>query len=184
MTVPEIIGQILGGVAVILGFFAFQMRDAKKVLLVQMAAIIVFCAHYYLLEAYSGLALNAVGLFRNIAYYYRGRMPKKLALATTVFFVIAMVAAGIFSWQDMRSLLVILGIAVNTVGMSFANAQNIRKSILISSPLVLVYDILVRSVGGAVFETTAIASSIIGIIRANRAKKERGQAADQQRERC
>ena len=77
MTTAEIIGQILGGVAVVLGFFAFQMRDARKVLLVQMAAIIVFCAHYYLLGAYSGLALNAVGLFRNVAYYYRGRMPKK-----------------------------------------------------------------------------------------------------------
>ena len=99
-------------------------------------------------------------------------MPKKLAAATTVFFVIAMVTAGIFSWQDIRSLLVILGIAINTVGMSFSSAQNIRKSILISSPLVLIYDILVRSVGGAIFETTAIVSSVLGIIRANRAAKE------------
>ncbi|MBO4278008.1 MAG: YgjV family protein [Clostridia bacterium] len=176
MTAAEIIGQILGGVAVVLGFIAFQMRDAKKVLLVQMAAIVVFCAHYYLLQAYSGLALNAVGLFRNVAYYYRGRMPEKRAAATTVFFVIAMVTAGAFSWQDARSLLVIAGIAINTVGMSFSDSQNIRKSILVSSPLVLVYDILVRSVGGAVFETTAIVSSIIGIIRANRAKKEEAEA--------
>ncbi|MBR0232009.1 MAG: YgjV family protein [Clostridia bacterium] len=172
MDAAEITGQIFGGIAVVLGFIAFQMRDAKRVLLVQMAAIIVFCVHYYLLRAYSGLALNAVGLFRNVAYYYRSRMPKKLAAATTVFFVIAMVTAGIFSWQDIRSLLVILGIAINTVGMSFSSAQNIRKSILISSPLVLIYDILVRSVGGAIFETTAIVSSVLGIIRANRAAKE------------
>ena len=173
MTPAEITGQILGGVAVVLGFIAFQMRDAKRVLLVQMGAIIVFCAHYYLLEAYSGLALNAVGLFRNIAYYHRAKMPKTAAAAVTVFFVIAMVTAGILSWQDMRSILVIIGIAINTVGMSFSDPQNIRKSILVSSPLVLIYDVLVRSVGGTVFETTAIASSLIGIVRAERAKKEK-----------
>ncbi|MBO4278050.1 MAG: YgjV family protein [Clostridia bacterium] len=178
MTAAEIIGQILGGVAVVLGFFAFQMRDAKKVLLVQMAAIVVFCAHYYLLQAYSGLALNAVGLFRNVAYYYRGRMPKKWGIATTAFFVAAMVTAGAFSWQDARSLLVILGIAINTVGMSFSDPQNIRKSILVSSPLVLIYDILVYSVGGAIFETTAIVSSVIGIIRTRRLNRKEQVSAE------
>lgn len=40
-----------------------------------------------------------------------------------------------------------------------------RKSILVTSPLVLVYNIFARSVPGVFNETIALVSSIIGIIR-------------------
>ena len=40
-----------------------------------------------------------------------------------------------------------------------------RKSILVTSPLVLIYDVFTLSIGGIVYETVAIVSSIIGIVR-------------------
>jgi hypothetical protein len=65
---------------------------------------------------------------------------------------------------------VLLGLVINTVCMAFPDAQKVRKSILVTSPLVLTYDVFVLSVGGIVYESVAILSSLIGILR-NRKNK-------------
>lgn len=167
MTTAEIIGQILGGVAVLLGFLTYQMRSAGKVLLMQTALCLVFVAHYGLLNALPAMVLNIVAAIRNITYFQMGKKPRPLWIerGITALFVVIMLALGAWSWQDWRSALVIIGITINTVAMNFKDPQNIRKSILVSSPIVLLYDILVVSIGGAVFESVATISSIIGIVR-------------------
>lgn len=158
------IGQIFGVAAVILGFVSFQMNTQKKVLAAQIATSVVFIIHYILIGAVSAVALNVVGLFRNIAYFHR---DKKILSSryVPVFFAVVMAMMGILSWQNMYSLLIIAGITINTVCLSFKDPQNLRKSILISSPLVLLYDVAVFSLGGIVYESVAVISSVIGIIK-------------------
>ena len=80
----------------------------------------------------------------------------------TVFFVVLMTGLGVGSWQGWPSLFVIVGLVLNTVAMRFKDPQNIRRSILVTSPLVIIYDLIVRSYGGIVYESVVIVSSIIG----------------------
>ena len=49
--------------------------------------------------------------------------------------------------------------------------QNIRKSILVTSPLVLIYNIFEFSIGGIANESLSIVSSLIGIVRDKKAKQ-------------
>ena len=65
--VAMLLGQALGIVAVILGFITYQMKSTKALLVVNMITCGVFCAHYLLIGAISGFALNAVALVRNIS---------------------------------------------------------------------------------------------------------------------
>ena len=81
---------------------------------------------------------------------------------------VIMGAIGILSWQNWYSIFVVLGLIINSYCMSFSNPQSIGKSILVTSPLVLIYDVLVLSVGGAVYESIAIISAVIGILRTKR----------------
>ncbi|MBR0359892.1 MAG: YgjV family protein, partial [Clostridia bacterium] len=46
--------------------------------------------------------------------------------------------------------------------------QNVRKSVLLTCLMVLVYDVIEHSVGGVVYESVAIISAIIGLIRFRR----------------
>jgi len=160
----EIIGQIFGFVAVVLGFISYQVKTKEKLMVVHTATCVVFCLHYLLIGAISGFALNCVGFVRNLCY---ANKDKKFLnhKSVPVIFAIIMGIMGIITWQDERSILIILGLIINTYCLSFKNPQNIRKSILISSPLVLVYDVLVLAVGGAIYEGTVIISSVIGILR-------------------
>ena len=159
-----LIGQILGIVAVILGFVSFQVSTAKKLLAVQTAACTVFCLHYLLIGATSAFVLNAVGIVRNVVYYHRNKRELS-GKGVPILFAVIMAVLGVFSWQGIYSLLVIVGLVINTVCLSFKNPQNIRKSILVSSPLVLLYDVCVLSVGGIIYESVAIISAVIGMVR-------------------
>lgn len=166
-----LIGQALGIVAVILGFITYQMRSQKALLVVNMITCAVFCAHYLLIGAISGFALNAVGFVRNIVYTNR---DKKL-FASPVWpyvFGAAMLLAGILTWQDWRSVLMVCALVINSLALSLKNPQHIRFSLLITCPLVLIYDLLLHSYGGMVYEGMSIVSSVIGIVRFRKTGKE------------
>lgn len=164
MITAELIGQIVGFVAVALGFVSFQMRTQKQLLVVQFVTTLTFCLHYYLIGATSGLVLNLLGAVRNLAYYYREK-PLFSGKKCPIFFALLMGVAGVLTWQGAYSLFVVAGLVINTICLSFAQPQKIRASILVTSPLVLVYDVFVSSFGGVIYESVVIVSSIIGLLR-------------------
>lgn len=59
----------------------------------------------------------------------------------------------------------IAGLVINSLCLSLQNPHLVRKSILLTSTMVLIYDILLPSVSGAVYESIAIISSVIGLVR-------------------
>lgn len=165
------IGQAFGLVAFILGVLSYQTSSTKKLLFLQTSTSAVFVLHYLMIGATSGFALNIVSLIRNFSYCHKDKKIFSNKFMPYVFALI-MVILGIFSWIDLYSLFLIAGLAINSVCMSFKDSQNIRKSILVTSPLVIIYNIHVLSVAGIIYESIAIISSLIGIIRFHREKTE------------
>ena len=167
MTLTELIGQGFGILAVLLGFISFQADTRKELLLTQCAISVVFLVHYLLIGAHSGLAMNIVSLARNLTYYNQDklRISKK---QTNVLYMVLYVLLGALAWQDWYSLVPIVSLLINTVFMSIGDPQLVRKSILVSSPVMIVYDVLVASYGGILFESVIIVSSLIGVLRYRR----------------
>lgn len=159
-----ILGQILGFIAIALGILSYQMKTQKNLLLLQLANSAIFCLHYLLIGAISGMALNLVGLTRNVVFFRRNLKGKKDKLTPIIFTVITAIV-GIISWEAWYSIFVFSGMVIHAFCMAFSNAQNVRKSILVTSPLVIIYDVFAHSVGGAIYETVAIVSSVLGIVR-------------------
>lgn len=162
-----IIGQFLGVVAVVLGFINYQVKTREQVLYVHIATTLCFSLHYMLISAYAGMAMNFVGFVRNIVFYYAGKSGK-VNRAWAISFSLIMGVMGVLAWEDWYSILAVVGLMINSYSMSFSDPNNLRKSILITSPMVLIYDGFVHSYGGMVYETVAIISSIIGIVRFGR----------------
>ena len=78
---------------------------------------------------------------------------------------LAMIVFGIFSWQGPVSLLIMLGLAINTIFLSLGKPQVLRYSILLTCSMILIYNVAVFSLGGILNEGFAIVSSVIGILR-------------------
>ena len=164
MNYAHIVGQIIGVITVVIGFLSYQTKTAKKLLVLQVLTAFLFCIHYFLIDAVSGCILNAIAFVRNAVYANRDKKIFSYRFYPILFAVI-MAFAGIFTWQNSYSILVILGLVVNTLCLPFKDPQNIRKSILVSSTMVLIYNIAVFSIGGAVYESVVILSSAIGLLR-------------------
>ena len=160
----EFLGQALSILAVLITFISYQARGKRTILIIHSTSIICICLSYLFLGAISGFVLNVICFMRNIAYC----LPisgKKANFALTLFFTAVMIAVGVFSWQDIFSLFIIVALAINTFVMGAGTPQQLRKSILLTSTLVIIYNSIVFNLGGIINEIIAITSSIIGIIR-------------------
>ena len=168
------LAQALGVVAIILGFINYIVKTRRQVLVVNSVTTVCFVLHYLCLGAWAGMALNFVAFIRNITYYYAGKNGK-VSKALSIVFTVVMGAMGItvslLAKEGWYFVLSVVGLMINSYAMSFSNPNNIRKSILITSPLVLAYNCFVLSVGGAIYESVAILSSVIGLIRCKAASR-------------
>ena len=159
-----IIGQALGIIAVILGFFSYQMKTAAKLLMFEIIVAFVFSAHYLLIGAPTAMALNILSAVQCIFYYVRNKRKSK-SMVIPIIFTVLVVATGILTWEGWYSIFIVLGLAVYSLAIAMPDAQMIRIAMFIKNPLCLAYNALVFSVGGIVYECTVLVSSIIGLIR-------------------
>lgn len=165
----ELLGHIIGFVALIFFFASYQIREKKLLLAAQTGATILICLQYLLIGAYSGFALNVVCLIRNFVYF----SPAKKLLRGWLFpllFAATIPVVSLWSWDGYHSLFIITALMINTVCLGVCTPQSLRKSILLTSTLVILYNVISGSVSGVANEAVAILSSIIGLVRFRKSK--------------
>ena len=162
------IGQALGVITVILGIVNYQVKTRQQVLAVHMATTICFSLHYLCLGAWAGMAMNLVGTVRNLVFYHlgkKGKVNRGWAIGFALVLGTMGTAASLIAGEAWYFVISVVALMINSFSMSFTEPQNIRKSILVTSPMVLIYDLFVSSYGGMVYEAVVIVSSIVGLVR-------------------
>ena len=168
----ELWGQILGIVATLIITSAYQANTKKGLLMIQTPGIAVLCVSYLLLGASSGFALNLVCVLRNLGCFFV-KEKTKLYYAMTGVLMVAMGVMGFLSWESYISLILIVALVANTFFIALGKPQILRYSIVITSTMCLIYNIVVFSVGGILLEAISVVSAIVGSVRyliANRKK--------------
>ena len=160
----EIIGQIIGIVAMVITAISYQVNTKKSLLFIQTLATAATCISYLFLGASSGFLLNIVCIMRNIFFYFQKEGTKGIYISTSVFMAF-MAVLGAFSWQGPISLLIIIALVVNTFFLSLGKPQVLKYSILLTSSMILIYNVYVFTIGGILNESIAIASAAVGIFR-------------------
>jgi len=171
--IGTIIGQILSIVAVITGVISFQMKTSKGILFFQIITALVFATHYFLIGAITATMLNFIGAIQCVCYYIRNRRQSKNPILP-IFFTTLVVFTSLLTWDGWYSIFIMLGLLINSIGFASPNAQIIRRLNLIKSPLCLVYNLCVSSVGGIIFETASMISTAIGLVKNNTMNKGKG----------
>ena len=158
-----VIGQIIGVVAVLLTFVSYQVKSQKLLLLLQTASTALFCVHYFMIGAPSGLALNILCIVRNIIYFFRHTKFFSLDLWPILLSSLMPILGGL-SWEGYHSLFIIVALVVNTLFLASPDPQIIRISVVFTCSLILVYNCFSLSIGGMINESVAIGSSLIDIV--------------------
>ena len=160
----DILIQIIGIAAMIFSVFSFQMNKHKHIMIMQILATSLFGLQYFMLGAYTGMAVDAVAAIRGIVFYNKDKKWASSNIWIAVF-IVMFIVSGIFTWQGPSSLLMTGAMILNTFSFSFTKPKLVRSTILISSPLVLIYNIITGSIGGIINEICVELSSVVGLLR-------------------
>ena len=163
-------GHILGFISVGLFFYSYQRSKKQKILAIQTVATALSCIQYLLIGAFSGFALNIVCIIRNFIYSYRDKKKMK-DWVSPLLLALLMAGVSVFSWEGLHSLMITAGLVINTVSLGILGSKNIKRSIIVSSSLILTYNIFAGSYSGILSESLSIISAIIGVIMQKKKEK-------------
>ena len=162
--IPYIIGQGLGLVAVVLGFLSFQRKTPIGIIAFQLTAAIVFVAHYSMIAAPTAIALNLLAAANCIFCYFRDKRGMKSMIGSYVLMALV-VAISLATWEGWYSIAIMVGLVFNTISLALDHPQKTRRMMLIKAPLCFIYNLMVGSLGGMLYESVILASAVIGLIR-------------------
>ena len=169
----EIFARIFGFAGIVSTVVIYQQKTRKRLLFSKLVSDVLWFFHYFCLAAYSGAAIAVIGLVRELIFMNREKKWAK-HWAWLVFFLVLSVGSAVVTWKNRFSLLPMAASMMAVISFWIGKPKISR---LISFPIagsMLVYDLSLTpvSVAGIVNELLAILSSVIGMMRYDRPKKE------------
>lgn len=171
---PETIAQVIGIFAMAMNCLSFQCKQKKQILAFQLCGSALFAVNFFMLGAFAGGLLNAIGIFRAIVYMKEQTFRAKHVAWVYGFgalFVLSYVAVftlfekPFVGWTPVVELLPVIAMILTTVSFRCNDAKSVRFYGLFSSPLWLTYNIICFSVGAIICEVLNLVSIVVGILR-------------------
>lgn len=168
----EIIGHIIGFVAMTIIVISYQQKTHKNILLFQMVSGLLFTVHFLLLGAYTGAIMNLLGALRSLVYSNRGKKFTS-TIVWPILFTIGFAVSGILTWDGWISIVPLIAMIMSSIVLWIENPKINRALSIPTSACWLIYNIKIPepSYAGIATEIFVLSSIIIGIIRLDIKKK-------------
>jgi len=179
MDYPFIIAQAFGIAGMALNAVSYQAKSQRAIILFQFFGGALFMINMFMLQAYMGALLNAIGVVRAAVYANKDKI-KNLKLCCSLFLGAFLLSyAAVFTvfqkeftpFNIIVELLPLAAMTAMTIAFSLPSAQTVRRFALFSSPCWLIYNCINLSVGGILCESFSIVSAITALIRTSIAEK-------------
>lgn len=161
-----IVAQIIGIVAMIINILSFQCKKNRNLFIMIGIGSLLFSANFLMLGAYASAVYNIISIIRSSL-----TLKKKFQNKYTFALLCVLYVAGmVFTYTNPWSIVLFVAQIVQTWAMYFKDGGVIRKSqIFFVSPIWLINNIMVNSIGGIICEAFIITSAIISYFRFRKA---------------
>lgn len=177
LTAGYIVTQIIGFVGMAVLAYSYQRKTQRSILLFQMAAGVVFAVHYYLLGAYTGVAMNIVASLRSLTYSNRGKNKLLSSMAVPVFFCIVSIVMAALTWTGPLSVLPAFAMASTSFVLWSTNTQRLRILSVPSSACWMIFNGYSGSYAGIITEAFNLCSIAVALVRYGKGKHKKAQTA-------
>ena len=161
----DLLIQAIGFAGVAFYVASYQIKSNKALFACQLTGCALFCLQFFLLGAFTGALSLIINALSHMLLIKIDDWPWVRSKVTLGVIIALLVVVSIFTWDGWISLLPLASVTATRIGYWTDNAQKIRLSQFIGSPLVLVYDALIRSWGGVLNESITLLSIIVSVIR-------------------
>lgn len=162
--------QLIGfaGVAALVSSFQFNKRS--HILVALLITQILFATHYSLLHAWTGVAMNVIAILRGCVFYFKPKYGWAQWFGWVYMFIALLILATAATWAGYLSLLPLIGMSIETIGLWQNHPKHIRWYMLACRPFWFTYAILIGSYAGMTADILTSISLIIGMVRFDRKK--------------
>lgn len=167
-----VIAQLIGFCAMATAITSFQLRKRKNILIFQLICTAFWTLHFLVLGNLTGCLLNGVQTVRCVIYYFKENQKWAQNRIWLFLFLIAGAVVGVLTWENIWSLLPIVGMLISTVSLWMNKPKHIRLLSLPVSGVWLVYDVICKSYAGVCNEIFLLISVSLALLRLDRSKKE------------
>ena len=170
ITAFDVLIEAIGILGIIASIISFQCKKHSRLLLFRSANESLFALQYGLLGAYTGMAMNVIGVVRNIVFTELVKRKKSTVPARIAFGAVFVVFVAV-TWAGFKSLLSGTAKVISTFAYGSTNFALTRVLIFITSTSWFGYNLLVKSYAGCACELLTIGSIIVSLIRYKSDKK-------------
>lgn len=146
--------QLIGIIAWLLIVISYYRKSTNKILALQIISTVLWCLHYFLLGAYSGLFICIFEVIRD-SLYYKTDSDKYIFLGSVPVYIIY----GIITYSGIVELLPIFSSTIE--GYTLTKKRKIVVfGALISYIIWVIYDLAVKSYSGALTDGIVCVSNL------------------------
>lgn len=154
MTYYDVFIQLLGLLAWLILLISYYRKDTNRILAFQIIATLLYCVHYFLLGAYSGLFICLIEVICDFLYYKTDK--DDLIFKISVPF---RVLGGIISYHLFVDILPIMASLIDGYSLT-KKKDKVVFGAIISYTLWVIYDIGVGSWSCAITDSIVVVSNI------------------------
>lgn len=146
--------QLLGLLAWLILLISYYRKNTNRILAFQIIATVLYCLHYFLLKAYSGLFICLIEVICDFLYYKTDKddLIYKISIPFRIF-------SGIISYKIFVDILPIMASLIDGYSLT-KKKQKVVFGAIISYTLWVIYDIGVSSWSCAITDTIIVLSNI------------------------
>ena len=177
LTLEYILSQVFIIISYLLLMLSYQAKSRKNILVLSNISIVANGISYVFLQAYTGLAMCFVALFRNTIFMVdekrngkSDKISKKDIIILVVLYLISLVST-VFTYDGFLSLLSVFATMLYTYSV-WQKKTTIYKILgLPIGILWIVYNIYIMSIFGIILETILTISAIYGYFKEKKNKQ-------------
>lgn len=158
MNLSFIFIQVLGFIAWILLVYSYYRENTNKILIFQILSTILFCIHYYLLGAYSGLLICFYEIVRDYSYY-RTDKDNHIFLGSLVVYTISAVA----TYTNFLDLFPYIASMIDGFFLT-KKRRTVVFGAIVTYTMWFIYDMYALSYSGAITDGILIISNIMILV--------------------
>ena len=172
-----VIAQAIGIVAMLFNIFSYQQKKAKHIIAFQLFGATFFAISYFMLGAYIGAILNAIGVIRALLFLKKEKLHMT-HIAWLVAFCAMYLGAYLLTFTvfgqppTARNLIIeclpVIGMVSTNLAFRHNEAKIIRRFGLVSSCSWLIYNVIAMAIGAILCEVFSLISIFIAMARFDR----------------
>ena len=150
--------QMLGFAAWLLLVYSYYRENTNKILIFQILSTLLFCVHYYLLGAYSGLLICIYEVLRDYSYYKTDK-DNYIFIGSAVVYAIS----AVITYTSILDLFPYIASMIDGFFLT-RKRKIVVLGAIITYVMWFIYDMYARSYSGAITDGILIASNLLILV--------------------